>query len=239
MLNIAIVDDDVKLCEYIKNEINTILISDDIEYRTHILGNAEHLFKTIDNITFDIILLDIDMPGINGLKAAKILRNNNYHSIIIFVTSKVEYMREAFGLNVFSFIDKKDIENVLPGTLKKCIEIIDKSISIVLKTNDGNLILSKDDIIYATIEERKVAIFTANNKYIVNLPSLNQLCELLKSKNYVYIKRNTLINLSYLIRISKKEVNLRYIPDSLPISSEKYKEINTALLEWISSRGIL
>lgn len=239
MLNIAIVDDDAELCSYIKKEIDIMLINDDVEYRTHTLGNAEHLFKIMNSISFDIILLDIDMPGINGIQTAELLRNNNYHAIIIFVTSKISYMPEAFGLNVFSFIDKKDIENILPDTLTKCINTIDKSVSIVLKTNDGSLRLSKDDIIYATIEDRKVAIFTAKEKHLVNLPSLHQLCELLQSKSYVYIKRNTIINLAYLLRIKKKEIFLKHIPTPLSISNDKYKEINTALLEWISNRGIL
>lgn len=239
MLNIAIVDHDEESRKFIKKEIDTFLGNDDTEYRTYIFKDVEHLFETIDSISFDIILLDIEMPGINGLKAAEILRNNHYPAIIIFVTSKVSSMREAFGLNVFDFIDKKDLKYKLPKTLKKCIDVINKTVFIALRTNDGILVISKHDIIYATLKDRKVAIYTRYETYQVNLSSLRKLCERLKSKDFIYINRNIIINLSYLIQVGKEEVVLKHIEKSLPISGVKYKEINNELLKWISNRGIL
>lgn len=239
MLNIAIVDHDEATRKFIKNEIDTFLVNDDMEYRTYILKDVEHLFETIDSISFDIILLDIEMPGINGLKAAEILRNNHYPAIIIFVTSKISCMREAFGVNVFDFIDKKDMKYKLCKTVKNCIDVIHKTFSIFLRTNDGILVIAKDDIIYATLKDRKVSIYTRNETYQVNLSSLRKLCERLKRKDFIYINRNTIINLSYLMQVGKKEVVLRHVEKPLPISGIKHKEINNALLEWVSNRNIL
>lgn len=239
MLNIAIIDDDSELCQYIKKELNLIKRLDSIDYRITIFNSADTFLQSRIS-EYSILLLDIDMPGTNGLEAAEILRNKGVETIIIFITSKIKYMQDAFGLNVFGFIDKKQVSISLPDVLNKCLNYLENNIWLGFKTNDGPIKIKKDDIIYAEFEDRKVALYCKDNKYMVNLQSLNQFYDMVKnSEDFIYINRGDIINLRYLMSTSNKEAKLRGIEYTLPISKEKIHQVNCSLMDWISNKGII
>lgn len=240
MLSIAIVDDDKDLCSLINDEINRMPIFDSLDYRTYQFNNGEHFLLSCNSNSFNIVLLDIDMPGINGLEVSELLRERNSKAIIIFITSKIEYMKDAFGLNIFGFISKKDFKTTLPNILKKSIEHIETNSSVLFKTNNGVIRLLKNDIIYATFDDRKVLLHTIEGNFYVNLVSLNIFYDMVSSsKSFIYINRGTIINMVYLISTANKEVQLKGIKEKLPISKDKLKDINMYLIDWISTKGII
>ena len=58
------------------------------------------------SMEFDMIFLDIEMTGINGINAAFTLRERGYDGMIIFLTSHTEFMPDAFKVKAFRFLDK-------------------------------------------------------------------------------------------------------------------------------------
>lgn len=239
MLRIAIVDDEINICNRIERKINTLAIMDSVDYRLSFYENAECLIAALKTQTFDIILLDIEMPGINGIRAAEMLRRENISSIVIFVTSKITYMKDAFGLNVFGFIDKSELDTAFEPILQKCLDYIDKNVALSFKTNEGLIKIFKKDIILAEYSERKVNIHTKTEKYIVNLPSLPQFLKVANNPCFIYVNRTCVINIAYLINTIDNHAHLKYYPTPIPISLERVKDVNKALVSWISTRGVL
>lgn len=237
MLEIAVVDDDLHACEIIKNEINKTLFPDKTEYKLNVFESADCMLEA--GKIFDIIFLDIDMPGRNGLETARLLHEKGSRSIIIFITSKISYMKDAFGLNVFGFLDKSEIENSLSTMIKKCIQTIEDRILLTFKINGGMLTLRKDEIIYAAFEDRKVSIYTKQGKHIVNVSTLHDFYDMVDHKTFIYINRSMIINLMYLLSTKGNEAVLRDCKVLLPISKDKHKEVNIQFLDWISNRGIV
>lgn len=237
MLEIAVVDDDLHACGIIKNEINKVLLPEQTEYKLHVYDCANRMLNAKE--VFDMIFLDIDMPGRNGLETAKLLQIKGSHSIIIFITSKISYMKDAFGLNVFGFIEKSEIEAILPRMIKKCIQTIEDRILLTFKINGGILSLRKDEIRYATFENRKVSIYTKQGKHVVNLTSLQLFYDMVDHKTFVYINRSTIVNLMYLLSTKEDQAVLRECKETLPISKDRRKEVNIQFLDWISNRGIV
>ncbi|MEG0410091.1 MAG: LytTR family DNA-binding domain-containing protein [Erysipelotrichaceae bacterium] len=235
MVNIAIVDDDEKMCELVKKEVDNTL-NDEYEFRTHIFGNAEILLKSLHTF-YDILLLDIDMPGINGIETSKVLQMNNLKTIIIFITSKSEYMPEAFGLNIFGFIEKKNLKANLPTMLMKCMKFIEGRVNLTFKTKEGFVKILTDDIIYAEVSNRKVILHTQLGEYAVNLSNLSDFYHMVDKQDFIYINRGVIINLYHLVSIANKEAKLKGIKESIQISKEK--EVKEALLNYISKRGII
>jgi len=72
------------------------------EYEIYPFDSGESLLKS--KIVFNIIFLDIEMTGLDGINAAFKLRENGYDGIIIFLTSHTEFMPEAFKVNAFRFL---------------------------------------------------------------------------------------------------------------------------------------
>lgn len=240
MISIAIVDDNKQACETIHKNVTELFQPKNLEYRTFCFNNAEHLLRNL-NTTFNIILLDIDMPGLSGLETAKLLRKNNVNSIIIFITSQIKYMENAFGLNVFGFIIKDEIEKKLPEILNRCIEELNTNVCFDFKTNSGFIVVQRDDIIYATMEQRKVALFTIKDYYSLNLSKLNEFYDVIKKfDNFIYINRSTIVNLAYVTSItSDKLVVLKGVEMPIPMSKDKSAEVTHALLSWISKRSLI
>lgn len=241
MIKIAIVDDSKEACDEIKAIVNHFFIDKSYDYRTYLCSNAEQLINKLSEMTYNIILLDVDMPGINGLDTAKLLRDKNVNSIIIFITNEITYMEKAFGLNVFGFVHKSKMKQYLPEVMHKCIDEINSHIMLNFKTNGGIITIPKEDIIYASMESRKVMIYTINEKYLVNLHQLAEFfAKVDKFENFIYINRSTIINLSYVMSITNdKSVILKGVDLRIPISREKVFDVSKALMNWVSKRSLV
>ncbi len=71
-------------------------------YEVYALPSAERLFKFLESVIPDLILLDVAMPGMNGFDVIKLLKaDTRYAGIpVIFVTAKAEEMNEIAGLTL-------------------------------------------------------------------------------------------------------------------------------------------
>lgn len=242
MIKIAIVDDEYATCELIQEKTINSFIDTKIDFRTYLFNSANQLLDTIEENVYDIILLDIDMPEINGLETTKIIRDKKLNSIIIYITSKITYMPSAFGLNVFAFINKNDIETVLIKTIKECIDYLSSNTLLTFKTKEGFITLQKSEIIAASYKNRKVSLWTKDGEYSINHTILKEFYDMVKEDDFIYINRGTIINLLYLKSTRGGVVTLQNLDDfeefSL-ISKEKLKEVNLFMMKYVSKKGIL
>ena len=71
----------------------------------------------------DILFLDIQMPGMDGMKAARILRTMGNKTIIVFVTAVEEYVFEAFDVGAVQYIVKPFDRNKLTETIRKALDL--------------------------------------------------------------------------------------------------------------------
>ena len=237
MLNIAVVDDEEKLCEQMQNKINQYFFSKTIDYRISLYNSGDLLLLDIEK-KFDVILLDIDMPGSSGLETAAKLREYQDDAVIIFVTSKIKYMQEAFGINVFAFIDKDDIDS-LTDILERCFIYIETNRAIPIKAKQGYVKVKESSIILIIYEGRKVIINTIHGKYEANGETLNSLEKKINSTSFIYANRGVLINLRYLESTRGHIAKLKGISDEIPISNDKFKAVNHAFINYISKLRIL
>ena len=117
---------------------------------------------------FDIYILDVIMPDINGIELGLRLRDDNFDGKIIYLTSSGDYALDSFKTQPFNYIIKPvEIEKLFP-VLDKAIEDIGqkKEKSIIVKTADGNVKLSLDGIMYAELLNRNIHFHLANGKTV-------------------------------------------------------------------------
>jgi len=102
ILKTAIVDDAADLGELYSKALGTLGYSS-----ARLFSSANSIVDSIlrDNVTFDIILMDFHMPGMNGIEASKIILRHNAHTKIILITANDSIQEEALSLGLY-FLQK-------------------------------------------------------------------------------------------------------------------------------------
>lgn len=157
----AICDDE----EIFRNELKEFLIQYKKDRRIHLdileFSDGQSLLNYDRGI--DIIFLDYEMPGLNGLQTAKILRSRKNVCCIMYITSFPEHVFEAYEVNTYRYLVK-------PVDLDKLTKAMDDFIRekkmlapIVVNVYGEQLTINSEDIIYLEAEGKFCYIRTANN----------------------------------------------------------------------------
>ena len=109
---------------------------------------------------YDMVFLDIEMPGRDGMCIAKELRAKKYTGHIIFLTSYTEFMPEAFKVKAFRFLDKPiKVEN-LQETLVEAEKEIYQDKKLIITDYGVERLVSISDILYIEVQKNKTFIYT-------------------------------------------------------------------------------
>jgi len=123
MKTIFIVDD---------NDANLLIAKNALDgmYETYALPSAERMFKLLEKIKPDLILLDVDMPKMDGFEAMQKLKSDDSLKTIpvIFLTAKQdsESERQGFEIGAIDFISKPFSQPVLLKRIEMHIDVVDK-----------------------------------------------------------------------------------------------------------------
>lgn len=163
----------------------------------------------VEDKDLDILVLDIEMNGIDGISVKNMFQKKNRDTIIIFVTSHDEMMHQAFGINVIGFVTKKYLKDQLPVMLDTAIK---KVMSTVLV--DG---VDSRKICYIQAEHVYNILHMADGEEISVRISSGELEEMLKGVGFVRTHRAYLVNLAYVERIREKTIIVD--EEEIPVSS--------------------
>ena len=110
MIRCAICDDDGVFVEQMKEISEGLLAEERTVYELRCYTDPMELYYDIgDGIVFDIVILDIEMPRLNGIEIAKTLKEKQPECLVMFLTVHMEYAIDAFELEIFRFIPKDEI----------------------------------------------------------------------------------------------------------------------------------
>lgn len=201
MIKVAICDDDKQICSKLIAIVKEYFA--DIGRPVWVAEFTSGLKLLKANIRFDVIFLDIDMPGLNGIETAKKLRNWDVNSKIVYVTNYSKYASCAYKVHAFDYVEKPVRENRIFNVLKEVIHYLDNSIEkqkFAFTTEKGVLTLELDDIYYFEYMSRRVLINTSQGEYIVTY-SLKELYEKFNKYNFESPHKSFIINMLHIKRI--------------------------------------
>ena len=157
-LKIAICDDEKKDISKLQKYISQYNIKTDNNIMVSTYNSASKLLLDYNNFSFDVVLLDIEMPNINGLDIARQLRDVDDDLFIVFTTSYPEYMHESFEIQTFQFLIKPISQMALFNLFNNIIKKINrnsKSIIIVDDENEKHFISLNSILFIASMKENK------------------------------------------------------------------------------------
>lgn len=188
------------------------------------------------SLSFDIAFIDIEMPGISGLKLAQELQKNNPDIIVIVITSFQNYLDDAMRVHVFRYISKPININRFNSNLMDAVNKyrnISKSIIIDLK--DEVYYVKTKDILY--IENLKYGsnIITKYDQFTTNKKPKEWLSIINQPNCFVYSHNSFIVNLQNVIDFNKSSVTLRKNASetvSTYMSQRKYKDFKKAFFDF-------
>ena len=181
------------------------------------------------NEKFDIILLDIMMPGCNGMELAHRLRSFDEDTVIIFVTRMKQYAIEGYSVSAVGFLLKPASYENLRNELERAIKVIRQraSRSIWIKTHAYHVSVPASSIEYAEVKGHFLMLHTQNGD-IQAKGTLKELMEQLGSSDFVRCSNCAIVNVKYIRAIRNHIV---FLPSAeLAISRRKRPEFINACL---------
>ena len=220
MIDIAIVDDDIQFLDYITDKI--LKLNNNIKVFSY--NNPHDFMNDIDRYKY--VLLDIEMPEINGINLSKQLRDNEIS--IFFITIHKEMMIKAFGKNVEGFILKENIED----GLSNLIDFIDKQeekkyLNLVINHNEIKIDLCNILSINYSLRDIEYCL-TTNKRMIQKNTNLKDIQKLL-NKDFIQISRNCIVNINYVDYIKNGNLYINNI--KYKISRRRMKNLKIRFIE--------
>lgn len=230
MINIAICDDDKYLLDYIEYKIIEVSRNEEETLKVHKFIKGIDLLESYEQQTndFDIIFLDITMPNMDGMEVAKIIREKDKETMLIFLTSMEDKVYETFKFNTFRFIRKIHIDIELVEALKSAIKIL-KDEKMIFQTTEGEIGLYINEILYFEFIDRVVFISTLNGRYKTNIRRFKDIEDIFLSREFVAIHRGCIINENYIKGIRNLHITLDN-EEKLPVSRYRVEEVKKAFI---------
>lgn len=237
MLRIGICDDN----EYIAFELDKYISEynklQNLNIETDVFYSGERIIQQIKNlINYDLIFLDIEMGGMNGIEVGKQIRNrfDNYYCKIVFITGNDGYEQKLFEIQPFNFIKKPIAKDKIFDILSLAIKLnnIDNQIFSYKKSFDVFRV-SLRNILYFEKKGNKIKIVTMNSvDYFYDT-----LSNIKKSLPEIFVETHG----SYLVNFNKiSSLKRAYLQmangDMLPVSQRNLSSIRNIMIEYERSK---
>lgn len=219
-MKIAICDDEKEIREVLKNKIEKYYFPHSTEFSIREYASGEELLEEELN-EIEVLFLDVDMPGKNGMETANEIRKVNQEMIIVFLTAYSEFVFESFKVDAFRYLVKplkdSELEEVLQVLEDRLYKDEDDYLNFQFQNQMYNI--RYKDIIYIEGMRNKIWIHCKDKTYRWR-GVLKNLEEALNDKGFLQVHRSYIINMDKIQRCDSQTVLLE---DNSEVPISRYK----------------
>ena len=236
MVQIAVVDDEMDILKHLSQIIKDTLTKEQVQFELVTFLKAEDLLSSHRESSFQIIFVDLEMPGIDGLHLAAEHRKEDQQALLIFVTSHEEFVFQCFQYEMFYFIRKEFLELELPKVILSAYQKVWNHVSkLQLKSKDKLVSVLADDILYFVSENHKVFMHKKDNVQVQVMYTLEKLEKILPKSRFIRCHSGYIVNCYYIFSINQSEIILT-TDNKIPLSRHRKKEVKIIFQQYL--RGI-
>ena len=234
MKTIAFCDDDISILQELQTLFNQYCADRDEEINCSMFHSPLELLHVMEcKNRFDILFLDVLMPGENGIDAASEIRKLDNNVKIIFLTSSAEFAVQSYAVGAYFYqlkpICKEGFFRLMDSVLAACEK--EQSDSIVLRCKSGVARIGLKELEYCEVIRRSLLLHKTDGTVLEAAGSMDSLCEsLAEHRNFLRIHRSYLVNLEHIQTITPKTLVMSSRAE-LPIPRGRYNDIKDAYLE--------
>ncbi len=216
IINIAICDDEKSQVNTLKHIVSRYFELKGHKYKINEFNSGELLLNSLQQEYLDIIFLDIEMNGLNGVETARKIRNEHKKSIIIFITAYYDFVFQGYEVQALNYILKPYKPEKIADVLNQALADLNQrqDIFYAIEQKSGTHKLNLTSTIYFSSDKRKVCAVTTTD----NIEFYNKLDELYKKlpSFFIRIHQRYIININFASAVEGNEVIVN--GETLPVS---------------------
>jgi DNA-binding LytR/AlgR family response regulator len=168
MYHIAIVEDEKESQEQLKEYILEYGKEHNLEFQISVFNDGAEILDGYTSI-YDIVLLDIEMPKVNGMDAAEQIRGMDESVVLMFITNMASYAIRGYGVGALDFVMKPISYYTFSMKMTRALKRVkqQEQKSILLTLPDGVKKLELNQIYFIEVQNRMLYYHTAEGDYVV------------------------------------------------------------------------
>lgn len=201
--------------------------------------NSVELLSEIEKgVRFDVLFLDVMMPGENGIHVAKEIRKYDNNMKIIFLTSSAEFAVQSYTVGAYFYqlkpVDEDSFFALMDAVLEDCEK--ERAVSLIIRSKNGIERIDLNKLEYCEVIGRTLLFHMENGEIMESIGSMDKLYgELTQYKNFLRPHRSFLVNMEYIRNISSRTIVMNCRTE-IPVPHGKYSDIKNLYLEYAFER---
>ncbi len=228
----AVVEDDKSFAESLTGQLSEYSRLTGQEIAVSGFATAESLLAEGTD-AFDILLLDIELPGMDGMALAETIRNNGSNAEIIFITNSPQYAIAGYKVGAMDYVLKPVSETALFHTLDTAIERCraKETRFLSVPVRGGYRKVAVSSIRYLEVRDHDLTIHTTEGD-ITTRAAIRDMQQELPAERFFHCNKGYLINLAYVDGITGQDIQIG--ADIIPVGRTKKKAFLEAMNRYLN-----
>lgn len=231
-IRIGVVEDDPASCQLVLDYLNRYQNENNEQFTVSVFDDGARIVEKYTP-SYDILLLDIEMKEMDGMAAARRIRERDEKVVIVFITAAPQYAISGYEVRALSYLLKPVPWFAFSQELKKSIDMVrrSESNSMLIETSGGQMRLDLSDILYFESIRHTIVIHTLEGKLSINgtLKDMET-----KLTDYSFFRSNScyLVNLKHISGVVDQDCVMSN-GEKLRVSRPRKKAFLTALTNYM------
>ena len=208
MYHIAIVEDEKEFREQLKTYLKEYAKENQLEFHIAEFADGSEILEHYKK-EYDVILLDIEMPKVNGMDAAEIIREQDEDVVLMFITNMAQYAIRGYSVGALDFVMKPITYYTFSMKMKRALKRAQKKEQkpLILNLPDGIKTLEIKQIYYVEVQNRMLHYHTDEGEIIIR-GTLQSVEEILKPYPFAKCNHWYIVNLMHVKEVNKQIVTV-------------------------------
>lgn len=245
VLYIAVCEDSLSEIAQIETLLNAYQAAHpELRLQTEMFKTAEQLLQALKaGKGYDVFLLDILLPGMDGIALSRELRAKGSIGVIIFLTATRDYAFEAFGVRAADYLLKPLVEKEMFLAMDRAVEELssrEEASYTLVKTTESDRIINLADIVAVEVQGHTLCYYLASGEVlkskVLRVSFSSATASLMADARFIKPHQSFLINAGHVSSVSQK----KFIMDNgmdIPVSRLRYTEVKNQYMDYLSRRG--
>ena len=233
MLYVAIIEDDTSAAAFLSRAVENYAVRNGCQLKAEVFANPVPFLENLRQRNCDIVFMDIDLPGMNGMEAARRLREKDKQAVLIFTTNLSQYAIQGYEVDAMDYMLKPLTYPVLEMKMHRALQLCrqHRSVEVVINTKGGFVRLPSASILYIEIYNHHIVYHTVTGDY-TSYGTMKQVTASLPTEGFFRTTASYIVNLQHVDKVDGFEAVVEDRP--VPISRLRKKEFMQAMAQFLN-----